>query len=218
MSPSITIGPADDLISRCNRLLHNRRSVRGSYGVPELSRSRPSRNITINVWRRCFATGKNQRQSQPTENSTKGQHGRESATSRSRNSRSYGRGAGRLEDWKVGRLEEMQRKNLNRGYPKLTVWNDAIKYYAANCETFCKFPFVLQRVASQQIASVDSIHRNIAEGYCRRSLSEYLHFLSFALASAGESVSGLHAFQAAKQIPDVDFERLDATAFSWRTD
>jgi four helix bundle protein len=107
----------------------------------------------------------------------------------------------------------MQRKNVNRGYRKLTVWNDAIGYYAATCETFCKFPFVLQRVASQQIASVDSIHRNIAEGCCRRSLTEYLHFLNIALASTGESVSGLHAFQAAKQIADVDLEHLDAIAF-----
>jgi four helix bundle protein len=115
-----------------------------------------------------------------------------------------------MEGWK---LEEMQRKNINQGYRKLTVWNDAIGYYAATCETFCKFPFVLQRVASQQIACVDSIHRNLAEGYCRRSLSEYLHFLNIALASTGESVSGLHAFQAAKQIADVDFERLDAIAY-----
>jgi four helix bundle protein len=113
-----------------------------------------------------------------------------------------------MEGWK-----KMQRKNVNRGYRKLTVWNDAIGYYTSTCETFCKFPFVLQRVASQQIASFDSVHRNIAEGYCRRSLNEYLHFLNIALASAGESVSGLHAFRAAKQIGDVDFERLDAIAF-----
>ena len=73
--------------------------------------------------------------------------------------------------------------------------------------------FVLQRAASQQIASVDSIHRSIVEGYCRRSLNEYLHFLNIALASAGESLSGLHAFQAAKQIADVAFQRLDAAAF-----
>jgi four helix bundle protein len=106
----------------------------------------------------------------------------------------------------------MERKNVNRGYRKLRVWEDAIGYYAATCETFCKFPFVLQKVASQQIASVDSIHRNIAEGYCRRSLSEYLHFLNIALASAGESVSGLHAFRAAKQIAD-DFENLDSAAY-----
>ncbi|MBV8585034.1 MAG: four helix bundle protein [Verrucomicrobia bacterium] len=107
----------------------------------------------------------------------------------------------------------MERRNVNRGYRKLTVLNDAIGYYAATSETFCEFPFVLQRVVSQQIASVDSIHRNIAEGYCRRALSEYLHFLNIALASAGELVSGLHAFCAAKRIADVDFERLDAIAF-----
>jgi four helix bundle protein len=115
-----------------------------------------------------------------------------------------------VEEWKGGRME---RKNVNRGYRKLTVWEDAIAYYAATCRTFCGFAFVLQRVGSQQIASVDSIHRNIAQGYCRRSLKEYLHFLNIALASAGESVSGLHAFHAAKQIADVDFERLDAAAF-----
>jgi|SRR5580704_12233941 four helix bundle protein len=115
-----------------------------------------------------------------------------------------------VEEWKNRRKCN---GSVNRGYRKLTVWNDAIGYYAASCEVFCKFPFVLQRVASQQIASVDSIHRNIAEGYCRRSLSEYLHFLNIALASAGESVSGLHAFRAAKQITDADFERLDAIAF-----
>src|SRR4029077_4342479 len=117
---------------------------------------------------------------------------------------------GRREEWKSGRME---RKNVNRGYRKLTVWEDAIAYYAATCRTFCGFSFVLQRVGSQQIASVDSIHRNIAEGYCRRSLKEYLHFLNIALASAGESVSGLHAFHGAKQIAHVDFERLDAAAF-----
>jgi four helix bundle protein len=123
-----------------------------------------------------------------------------------------------MEEWKNGRLEgskdgRMERKNLNRGYRKLIVWEDAIGYYAATCETFAGFPFVLQRVASQQIASVDSVHRNIAEGYCRRSLNEYLHFLNVALASAGESVSGLHAFSVAKQIADADFQRLDAAAY-----
>jgi|SRR6516225_10851858 len=115
-----------------------------------------------------------------------------------------------MEGWKGGRIE---RKNVKRGYRQLTVWEDAIAYYATTCGTFGAFPFVLQRVASQQIASVDSIHRNIAEGYCRRSLNEYLHFLNIALASAGESVSGLHAFSGAKQIADSDFERLDAAAF-----
>jgi hypothetical protein len=37
--------------------------------------------------------------------------------------------------------------------------------------------------------------------------------LNIALASAGESVSGLHACQRAKQITESDFERADTTAF-----
>ena len=75
------------------------------------------------------------------------------------------------------------------------------------------FQFELRRVGSQAIASADSVHRNIAEGYCRRSLREYLQFLNFALGSLGESVSGLHAYHAAGQIAGSDFKALDELAF-----
>ena len=57
------------------------------------------------------------------------------------------------------------------------------------------------------------MHRNIAEGYCRRSLREYLNFLNYTLGSVGESVSGLHAYLQAQQISDVDFARLNAMAY-----
>jgi hypothetical protein len=45
------------------------------------------------------------------------------------------------------------------------------------------------------------------------ALSERLHFLNIALASAGESVSGLHACREANQISDAQFEDLDSAAF-----
>ena len=105
------------------------------------------------------------------------------------------------------------RKNKNRGYQKLIVWNDAINYYALTCEVFRSFPFELKRVASQQIASADSVHRNIAEGYCRRSIKEYLNFLNISLGSFGESVSGLCSYRKAKQISKEQFESLDALAY-----
>jgi four helix bundle protein len=108
---------------------------------------------------------------------------------------------------------EAIRKNINRGYMKLIVWQDASAYYVMTCRIFRAFPYELRRVASQQIASVDSIHRNIAEGYCRRSLREYLQFLNIALGSAGESVSGIHVYRAADQIAAAQFEELDAMAF-----
>jgi hypothetical protein len=105
MPSSITVGPADDLIAGSDRLLHNRRGVNGSNRISKLGRSGPSRNVAVDVWRGCFTAGKNQTQNQATANSTKGQHGRERATSRSRNSRSYGRRGGRVEGWKSGRVE-----------------------------------------------------------------------------------------------------------------
>lgn len=71
---------------------------------------------------------------------------------------------------------ETNYRNKNRGYQQLRVWQDAIGYYVITCRVFRKFPFDLKRVASQAIASADSVHRNVAEGYCRRSIREYIQF------------------------------------------
>ena len=65
----------------------------------------------------------------------------------------------------------IQRKNINRGYQKLIVWQDAADLYVSTCKIFRKFHYELRRVASNQIASVDSVHRNIAEGYRLRIFS-----------------------------------------------
>jgi hypothetical protein len=55
------------------------------------------------------------------------------------------------------------KRNKNRGYQQLRVWHDALGYYKQTWEVFRKLSFELRRVASQQIASSDSVHRNIAE-------------------------------------------------------
>lgn len=104
-------------------------------------------------------------------------------------------------------------KNKNRGYQKLRVWNDAIDYYILTCKIFRVFPYELKRVASQAIASSDSVHRNIAEGYCRRSIREYLNFLNIALGLLGESVSGLFTYRKAEQITEDKFQKLNALAY-----
>jgi four helix bundle protein len=105
------------------------------------------------------------------------------------------------------------KRNKNRGYQKLRVRMDAIEYYKKTWEIFRKLPYELKRVVSQQTASSDSVHRNIAEGYCRRSIQEYLKFLYIALGSLGESVSGLYAYKGAKQLSPEDFEALDDLAY-----
>src|SRR5688572_12762942 len=100
-------------------------------------------------------------------------------------------------------------RNKNRGYQQLRVWADAIEFYVANTKVFDRFPYELKRIASQAVASADSVHRNIAEGYCRRSVRKYLSFLNYALGSLGESVSGLFAYRQAEQISEPDYKRLN---------
>jgi four helix bundle protein len=104
-------------------------------------------------------------------------------------------------------------KNKNRGYQQLRVWRDAIEFYRLTSQVFRKLPYELKRVGSQAIAASDSVHRNIAEGYCRKSIREYLNFLNIALGSLGECVSGLHAYRDAGQITDDEFAALNGLAF-----
>ena len=119
-----------------------------------------------------------------------------------------------MECWSNGVMNmELSYRNKNRGYQQLRVWQDAIDFYVACCRVFRTFPYDLRRAGSQGIASADSVHRNIAEGYCRRSIREYMQSLNYALGSLGESVSGLIAYRRAEQITETDFEPLNSLAF-----
>lgn len=103
----------------------------------------------------------------------------------------------------------MERKNINRGYKQLRVWNDSIDLYVISCHVLLNFPFELKKTAGNCIDSLHSISRNIAEGYCRRGIKEYLNFLNIALASSGEFHSSLVSFLKANQISKENFEKLD---------
>jgi four helix bundle protein len=104
-------------------------------------------------------------------------------------------------------------RNRNRGYQQLRVWQDATGFYALNARVFRSWPFELKKVASQAVASPDSIHRNIAEGYARRSIREYIQFLYIAAGSLAESVSGFHAYAKAEQITTEQFNELNDLAY-----
>lgn len=103
----------------------------------------------------------------------------------------------------------MERKNINRGFKQLRVWNDAVDLYILTCNTICKFPFELKKTAANCIDSSHSISRNIAEGYSRRSVKEYLNFLNVALGSSGEYHSSIYSFHKAAQLTSDEFEKLD---------
>ena len=103
----------------------------------------------------------------------------------------------------------MSLKNVNRGFKKLRVWQDAVSLYVLACKILANFPFELRKVASNAIDAAHSISRNIAEGYCRRSLKEYLNHLNFALGSCGEFHSSYESFKQAEQITEEEYKELD---------
>jgi len=103
----------------------------------------------------------------------------------------------------------MGRKNINRVLKKLRVWQNATSLYVLAYKIFSKFPFELKKIASNSIDAAHSISRNISEGYCRRSLKEYLNHLNIALGSCGEFHSCCESFMQANQITDDEYEQLD---------
>ena len=103
----------------------------------------------------------------------------------------------------------MKRKNINRGFKRLRVWQDSIDLYVLSFKIFSKFPFELKKVASNSIDAAHSISRNISEGYCRRSLKEYLNYLNYSLGSCGEFHSCYESFKKADQITDEEYEQID---------
>ena len=103
----------------------------------------------------------------------------------------------------------MERRNINRGFKKLRVWQDAISLYILACKVFRRFPYELKRVAANSIDAAHSVSRNISEGYCRRSLKEYLNYLNFALGSSGEFHSCCYSCKEAGQITHAEYEELD---------
>jgi len=51
---------------------------------------------------------------------------------------------------------------------QLRIWQDSTEFYQLTSQVFRRLPYELKRVGSQAIAASDSVHRKIAEGYCRK--------------------------------------------------
>ena len=107
-----------------------------------------------------------------------------------------------------------ERKNLNRGYMKLDVWNDAINLFQLVNNILLKIDRLDFKLKAQILDAAQSISSNIAEGYCRRSINEYLQFLSISLGSSGELMTRIIGLKCIKQINEETFEELDKLHYS----
>ena len=102
-----------------------------------------------------------------------------------------------------------ERKNINRGFRKLRVWEDAIDLYVTINKTLSKIAMHNLKTSSNIIDAANSISRNIAEGYGRRGKKEYLNFLNYSLGSCAECYSGYFSFYKAGLITEETYEEID---------
>ena len=113
-----------------------------------------------------------------------------------------------------GLMAHTKRLNLNRGYMKLDVWKDSVELFRMTYNTLDSKPRIDLRLRSQILDSTQSISSNIAEGYCRRSINEYLQFLNVALGSCGESLTRLIGLMEVGLVGEAEFERFDGLHYS----
>ncbi len=110
-------------------------------------------------------------------------------------------------------MEVTKRHNLNRGYMKLEVWQNSIELFKLASDVLDKIKNPDFKLRSQLLDAAQSISSNISEGYCRRSLNEYLYFLNVALGSCGELFTRLIGLKTIKLVSSNDFENLDILHF-----
>ncbi len=104
-------------------------------------------------------------------------------------------------------MEYTKRRNLNRGYMKLEAWQRGMDLIVMVFQLSTSVSDL--KLKSQFRDAAQSVSANIAEGYGRRSLPEYLQFLYTAKGSLAETLTRAIGLQNVKLVSTDDFEDLD---------
>ena len=105
-------------------------------------------------------------------------------------------------------------RNLNRGFRKLVVWRESVEVYTFIKKELNRVNGLSFRIRDQVLASAFSISSNLAEGYCRKSIKEYVQFINIALGSAGENYSQMYALLRSQEISKEIFDEFDNLHYS----
>ncbi len=105
-------------------------------------------------------------------------------------------------------------KNINRGFRKLEVWQEAIllfKFVKEKVDTLKNISFKIKAQIEDSSLSVPS---NIAEGYTRRHIKEHVQYNTIALSSLAENYTQVYALFIANIIEDDWFQEYDSKHYS----
>jgi four helix bundle protein len=101
---------------------------------------------------------------------------------------------------------ETQLRNKNRGYMNLVVWQKAMDLFDLAWTLSFRDAQIDFKLRSQFADAAQSVSANIAEGYGRRSINEYIQFLYIALGSMAETLTRAIGLQRTQQITEQRFE------------
>ena len=108
-------------------------------------------------------------------------------------------------------MYQTELRNKNRGYMNLIVWQKGMELFELAWQLAYVEAKIDFKLRAQFADAAQSIAANIAEGYGRRSIKEYIQFLYVALGSAGETLTRAIGLNLAEQLPEQrlrDFDRL----------
>ena len=100
-------------------------------------------------------------------------------------------------------------RNKNRGYMNLIVWQRAMDLFELAWRLTHVEAQIDFKLRSQLADAAQSVSANIAEGYGRRGLNEYLQFLYISLGSLGETLTRTIGLHRIRQIDDVALANFD---------
>ncbi len=101
------------------------------------------------------------------------------------------------------------RKNINRAYMKLDVWQLAMQLYKLVWQIISELKIEF-KLRAQIIDAVQSVSSNISEGYSRRSINEYIQHLYIAIGSLSETLTRIIGMKEINLISEDQFEKIDA--------
>ena len=92
---------------------------------------------------------------------------------------------------------------------KLEVWQRSIELFKLVIKTVYVENKIDFKLRAQVADSAQSVSSNIAEGYSRRSINEYIQFLYIALASLSETLTRLIGLKETGFISEEQFQQMD---------
>ena len=101
---------------------------------------------------------------------------------------------------------ETELRNKNRGYMKLIVWQKAVGLFDLVWNIAFREVKIDLKLRSQWVDAAQSVSANIAEGYGRRSVNEYIQFLYYALGSMAETMTRAVGLKQTQQISSERFQ------------